>query len=258
MRKVSAAVDISEAAVKLWIKTGDLTTPRRSMPFDSRARPANRSRISSSSMTANRKRAAKRKGLMSERPPRRASPSDSQVPPAHTISAAAKNEAPNAQTPFLMRSARASASWRLMEDLLPRCSVENLDLADSDEPRKSHNRERLNFDGKEDWLCRANRAMCVSLERFISAPKEDHTWTLRLTRGSRDTRRTPHEAAIAGSGPTGSARCFRSWSGGRYPRAAHIFRTRVCGNSPSRSIWSICLMLCSMNSQKKQRASSRG
>jgi hypothetical protein len=35
-----------------------------------------------------------------------------------------------------------------MEDLLPRFSVENSDLADGDEPRKSYNRERLKSDGK--------------------------------------------------------------------------------------------------------------
>ncbi len=36
-----------------------------------------------------------------------------------------------------MRSARASASWRLMEDLLPTCSGENSGQADSRKPQKS-------------------------------------------------------------------------------------------------------------------------
>src|SRR6266478_862729 len=39
-------------------------------------------------------------GLISGCPAGRAPPSDSQLPAAQTISAAAKNEAPNAQTPF--------------------------------------------------------------------------------------------------------------------------------------------------------------
>src|ERR1700733_5174585 len=38
-------------------------------------------------------------GLISGPPARRTPPSDSQLPTAHTISAAAKNEAPNVQTP---------------------------------------------------------------------------------------------------------------------------------------------------------------
>ena len=61
--------------------------------------------------------------------------------------------------------------------------------------------EGLNIDRLQDWaLRRGSSNVCVIGALVFPLQEEDHTWTLRLTGDLRDTRRTPYEAATAGSG----------------------------------------------------------